>query len=126
MEIKAFKADAVVIATGGNGLIFGKSTMSVICTGGAVARCYQAGALLGNPEMVQVHPTAIPGEDKCRLISESARGEGGRVWVPRTKQDRRPPNDIPEAERWYFLEEKYPKYGNKGLRAGTGGQEIWG
>ncbi|HQY88974.1 MAG TPA: FAD-binding protein, partial [Tepidisphaeraceae bacterium] len=112
MEIKAFKADAVVIATGGNGLIFGKSTMSVICTGGAVARCYQAGALLGNPEMVQVHPTAIPGEDKCRLISESARGEGGRVWVPRTKQDRRPPNDIPENERWYFLEEKYPKYGN--------------
>src|SRR4029450_13775587 len=86
--------------------------MSVICTGGAAARCYQAGALLGNPEMVQVHPTAIPGEDKCRLISESARGEGGRVWVPRTKQDRRHPNDIPENERWYFLEEKYPKYGN--------------
>jgi succinate dehydrogenase / fumarate reductase flavoprotein subunit len=112
MEIRAFRADAVVMATGGNGLIFGKSTMSVICTGGAVSRCFQAGALYGNPEMIQVHPTAIPGEDKCRLISESARGEGGRVWVPRKQQDPRRPNDIPENERWYFLEEKYPKYGN--------------
>lgn len=112
MEIKAFRGDAVVLATGGNGLVFGKSTMSVICTGGAICRAYQAGAYLGNPEMVQVHPTAIPGEDKCRLISESARGEGGRVWVPRTPGDKRPPNDIPESERWYFLEEKYPKYGN--------------
>src|SRR5581483_4097903 len=112
MQIRSFRADAVVIATGGNGLVFGKSTMSVICTGGAASRCYQAGAKLGNPEMVQVHPTAIPGEDKCRLISESARGEGGRVWVPRKKHDTRHPNDIPEAERYYFLEERYPKYGN--------------
>ena len=112
MQIRAFRADAVVIATGGNGLIFGKSTMSVICTGGAVARCYQAGARYANPEMIQVHPTAIPGEDKCRLISESARGEGGRVWVPRKPGDSRSPNNIPEAERYYFLEEKYPKYGN--------------
>jgi succinate dehydrogenase / fumarate reductase flavoprotein subunit len=62
--------------------------------------------------MIQVHPTAIPGEDKCRLISESARGEGGRVWVPRKEKDTRPPNSIPENERYYFLEEKYPKYGN--------------
>lgn len=112
MEIRTFRADAVVIATGGNGLIFGKSTMSVICTGGAQSRCYQAGAKYGNPEMIQVHPTAIPGEDKCRLISESARGEGGRVWVPRKPGDTRPPNSIPEAERYYFLEERYPKYGN--------------
>lgn len=112
MEIRAFKGDAVVMATGGNGLIFGKSTMSVICTGGAASRCFQAGAKYANPEMVQVHPTAIPGEDKCRLISESARGEGGRVWVPRTPEDDRHPTDIPEDERWYFLEEKYPKYGN--------------
>src|SRR5215218_926907 len=112
MQIRAFRADAVVIATGGNGLVFGKSTMSVICTGGAVSRCYQAGARIGNPEMVQVYPTAIPGEDKCRLISESARGEGGRVWVPAVKaadgqwaphpQASRPPNTIPENERWYF------------------------
>jgi succinate dehydrogenase / fumarate reductase flavoprotein subunit len=100
------------MATGGNGLVFGKSTMSVICTGGAMARCYQAGAHYGNPEFIQVHPTAIPGEDKCRLISESARGEGGRVWVPRKAGDTRPPNSIPEAERFYFLEERYPKYGN--------------
>ena len=112
MQIKSFRADAVVMATGGNGLIFGKSTMSVICTGGAVSRCYQAGARYGNPEMIQVHPTAIPGEDKCRVISESARGEGGRIWVPRKPQDNRAPNNIPEAERYYFLEEKYPKYGN--------------
>src|SRR5687767_15112810 len=112
MQIRAFRADAVVMATGGNGLIFGKSTMSVICTGGAVSRCYQAGARYGNPEMIQVHPTAIPGEDKCRLISESARGEGGRVWVPRKAGDARHPNSIPEPERYYFLEERYPKYGN--------------
>jgi len=112
MEIKAFPADAVVMATGGNGIVYGKSTMSVICTGGAAARCYQAGAYLGNPEMIQVHPTAIPGEDKCRLMSESARGEGGRVWVPKQKGDTRHPTDIPESERWYFLEEKYPAYGN--------------
>ncbi len=112
MQIRAFRADAVVMATGGNGLVFGKSTMSVICTGGAAARCYVAGAKLANPEMLQVHPTAIPGEDKCRLISESARGEGGRVWVPKKKHDTRPPNSIPEGERDYFLERIYPKYGN--------------
>jgi len=112
MQIRGFRGDAVVMATGGNGLIFGKSTMSVICTGGAASRCYQAGARYGNPEMIQVHPTAIPGEDKCRLISESARGEGGRVWVPRKPGDSRHPNDIPEDERDYFLERMYPKYGN--------------
>ena len=95
MEIKVFRGDAVVIATGGNGLIFGKSTMSVICTGAAASRCYQAGAVYANPEMMQVHPSAIPGEDKCRLISESARGEGGRVWVPRKKEDARHPERHP-------------------------------
>jgi succinate dehydrogenase / fumarate reductase, flavoprotein subunit len=112
MQIRAFRGDAVVMATGGCGLVFGKSTMSVICTGGAASRCYQAGAKYGNPEFIQVHPTAIPGEDKCRLISESARGEGGRVWVPRRAGDTRHPNNIPESERFYFLEERYPKYGN--------------
>jgi succinate dehydrogenase / fumarate reductase, flavoprotein subunit len=112
MQIRSFRADAVVIATGGCGLVFGKSTMSVICTGGAASRCYQAGAQYGNPECIQVHPTAIPGEDKCRLISESARGEGARIWVPRRAGDTRPPNSIPETERFYFLEERYPKYGN--------------
>lgn len=112
MQVRSFRADAVVIATGGNGLIFGKSTNSVICNGAAAARCYQAGAWYGNPEMIQVHPTAIPGADKLRLMSESARGEGGRVWVPKRKGDNRAPKDIPENERYYFLEERYPKYGN--------------
>jgi succinate dehydrogenase / fumarate reductase flavoprotein subunit len=65
-----------------------------------------------NSEFVQVHPTAIPGADKLRLMSESARGEGGRVWVPRKKGDTRDPRQIPDAERWYFLEERYPSYGN--------------
>jgi succinate dehydrogenase flavoprotein subunit len=112
MQIQSFRADAVVMATGGCGLVFGKSTNSVICTGGAASRCYQAGAWYGNPEMIQVHPTAIPGADKCRLMSESARGEGGRVWVPAKKGDTRQPKDIPENERYYILEERYPKYGN--------------
>ena len=112
MEIRAFKADAVILATGGCGTIFGKSTNSVICNGAAAARAYRAGAWFANAEFIQVHPTAIPGEDKCRLMSESARGEGGRVWVPRKKGDNSAPGSIPENERWYFLEEKYPKYGN--------------
>lgn len=112
MQIRAFRGDAVVMCTGGNGLIFGQSTNSIVCTGGAASRCYQAGAWYANGEFIQVHPTAIPGADKCRLMSESARGEGGRVWVPRKAGDSRDPRQIPEAERWYFLEEKYPKYGN--------------
>ncbi|MHC4415504.1 MAG: succinate dehydrogenase flavoprotein subunit [Planctomycetota bacterium] len=112
MEIRAFRADAVVIASGGCGLIFGKSTNSVMCTGAAASRCYQAGAWYANGEFIQVHPTAIPGADKLRLMSESARGEGGRIWVPRAQGDTRDPGRIPEAERYYFLEEKYPKYGN--------------
>ncbi len=112
MEIQSFAADAVIVATGGNGVIFGKSTNSIINTGGAVSICYQQGVRYGNPEMVQIHPTAIPGEDKCRLISESVRGEGGRVWVPRDPMDKRVPTDIPEAERWYVCEEMDPVYGN--------------
>lgn len=112
MEIHSFAADAVVIATGGNGLIFGRSTNSVINSGSPVSICYQQGAHYGNPEMVQIHPTAIPGDDKCRLISESVRGEGGRLWTPRNPHDTRRPMDIPESERWYFCEELDPTYGN--------------
>jgi succinate dehydrogenase / fumarate reductase flavoprotein subunit len=112
MQIRAFKADAVVVASGGSGLIYGRSTMSMACNGSAASRCVQAGARYANPEFIQVHPTAIPGADKLRLMSESARGEGGRVWVPRKPQDPRAPRDIPEGERYYFLEERYPEYGN--------------
>ena len=112
LELKAFPADAVIIATGGPGLIFGKSTNSMVCTGSAVSAAYQQGAKYANGEFIQVHPTSIPGEDKLRLMSESARGEGGRVWVPRKQGDTRPPSSIPENERLYFLEEKYPAYGN--------------
>ena len=100
MEIKSFRADAVIMATGGPGIIFGKSTNSVINTGSAASIVYQQGAYYANGEFIQIHPTAIPGDDKLRLMSESARGEGGRIW---TYKDGKP---------WYFLEEKYPAYGN--------------
>src|ERR1700675_3787383 len=112
MEVRTFPADAIIIATGGCGAIFGKSTNSVVCTGSAQAALYQQGCYYANGEFIQVHPTCIPGEDKLRLMSESARGEGGRVWVPKQPGDNRDPKSIPENERWYFLEEWYPKYGN--------------
>ncbi len=112
MEIRSFPADAVIVATGGCGLVYGRSTMSVFCTGSAASRVFQAGGKYGNGEFIQVHPTAIPGADKLRLMSESARGEGGRVWVPRKPNDTRDPKSIPEDERYYFLEERFPKYGN--------------
>ncbi len=111
-EIKAFPGDAVCLATGGVGIIFGKSTNSVINTGTATSTAYQQGACYGNGECIQVHPTAIPGADKLRLISESVRGEGGRVWVPRDPTEQRRGRDVPESQREYFLEEKYPGYGN--------------
>ncbi|MFB5662922.1 succinate dehydrogenase flavoprotein subunit [Alteribacillus sp. HJP-4] len=100
MEIETFRGDAVIMATGGPGIIFGKSTNSVINTGYAAASLYEQGVYYANGEFIQIHPTAIPGDDKLRLMSESARGEGGRVW---TYKDGKP---------WYFLEEKYPAYGN--------------
>ena len=92
METRTFAADAIIVCTGGNGAIFGKSTNSVVCTGSAQSALYQQGAYYANGEFIQVHPTAIPGEDKLRLMSESARGEGGRVWVPKDtqRQARRP------------------------------------
>jgi succinate dehydrogenase / fumarate reductase flavoprotein subunit len=112
MEIRTFPADAVIVGSGGCGTIYGRSTMSIACNGSAASRCFQQGAKYANGEFIQVHPTAVPGADKLRLMSESARGEGGRVWVPRQPQDLRPPKQIPEAERYYFLEDRYPKYGN--------------
>jgi succinate dehydrogenase / fumarate reductase, flavoprotein subunit len=112
MELRSFTSSAVILATGGVGAIFGKSTNSVVCTGSAQSAVFQQGVYYANGEFIQVHPTSIPGEDKLRLMSESARGEGGRVWVPRTAGDNRPVKQIPESERFYFLEEWYPKYGN--------------
>jgi succinate dehydrogenase flavoprotein subunit len=112
MEIRTFPADAVIFCTGGIGAIFYYSTNSVVCTGSAQSALFQQGAYYANGEFIQVHPTAIPGEDKCRLMSESARGEGGRVWVPKQPGDKRSGKDISENERFYFLEEWYPKYGN--------------
>jgi succinate dehydrogenase / fumarate reductase flavoprotein subunit len=100
MEVQTFRADAVILATGGPGIVFGKTTNSVINTGTAASAVYQQGVYYANGEMIQIHPTAIPGDDKLRLMSESARGEGGRIW---TYKDGKP---------WYFLEEKYPAYGN--------------
>jgi succinate dehydrogenase / fumarate reductase, flavoprotein subunit len=112
MEVRTFAADAVIFCTGGIGAIFGRSTNSVVCTGTAQGALFQQGVDYANGEFIQVHPTAIPGEDKLRLMSESARGEGGRVWVPRQAGDKRAAKSIPEKERFYFLEEWYPKYGN--------------
>jgi succinate dehydrogenase / fumarate reductase flavoprotein subunit len=112
METRTFPANAIIVATGGIGAIFGKSTNSVVCTGSAQSALYQQGAIYANGEFIQVHPTCIPGDDKLRLMSESARGEGGRVWVPKNKQDTRAARSIPEQDRFYFLEEWYPKYGN--------------
>jgi succinate dehydrogenase / fumarate reductase, flavoprotein subunit len=112
MEIRTFPAEAVMLATGGPGIVFGRSTNSLINTGTAAGRAFIEGAIYANGEFIQVHPTSIPGDDKLRLMSESVRGEGGRVWVPKKKADPRAPRDIPESERWFFLEEKYPKYKN--------------
>ena len=112
MAIRAFPGDAVCLATGGPSIVFGKSTNSVINTGTAASQAYQQGACYANGEFIQVHPTAIPGADKLRLISESVRGEGGRIWIPRDAKERRPGRDVPESARDYFLEEKYPTYGN--------------
>ena len=112
MEVTTHAADAVIVATGGIGAIFGRSTNSVVCTGSAQSALFQQGVDYANGEFIQVHPTAIPGEDKLRLMSESARGEGGRVWVPRNPNDQRAPRTVPDGERFYFLEEWYPKYGN--------------
>jgi succinate dehydrogenase / fumarate reductase, flavoprotein subunit len=112
MAVEVFAGDAVCLATGGCGIVFGRSTNSVINTGTAASAAYQQGACYANGEFIQVHPTAIPGADKLRLISESVRGEGGRIWVPRDLKERRSGRDVPESGREYFLEDKYPGYGN--------------
>ncbi|RDH85075.1 MAG: succinate dehydrogenase flavoprotein subunit [endosymbiont of Escarpia spicata] len=113
LEVRAFRADAVVMATGGMGKVYGhRTTNSTNSTGAAAFRCYLQGARFANAEFFQFHPTAMLGDDKTRLMSEAARGEGGRLWVPKRPDDSRDPRSIPENERFYFLEEWYPSYGN--------------
>lgn len=118
MKLEVLKGDAVIFGTGGPGLIFKKSTNSTFCTGAANGRLYMQGMKYANGEFIQIHPTAIPGEDKLRLISESVRGEGGRVWVYGDSSKTISTADgrtIPCGETgkpWYFLEELYPAFGN--------------
>lgn len=118
LKLQVLKADAVVIATGGLGLIYKKSTNSTFCTGAANGRLYMQGMKYANGEFIQIHPTCVPGPDKMRLISESVRGEGGRVWVPgnSSKKIQFPDGSMRSCgqtgEPWYFLEEMYPSFGN--------------
>ena len=114
-DICRHEADAVVLATGGYGNVFFLSTNAKNSNVTAAWRAHKKGALFANPSFVQVHPTCIPVsgdyQSKLTLMSESLRNDG-RVWVPRKKGDDRHPNDIPEEERFYYLEEKYPSFGN--------------
>ncbi len=113
--IESWAADAVVLATGGYGNVFYLSTNAKGCSTTAIWRAYKKGAGFANPCYTQIHPTCIPvtGEhqSKLTLMSESLRNDG-RIWVPLKKGDTRAPGDIPEAERDYYLERKYPSYGN--------------
>jgi succinate dehydrogenase / fumarate reductase flavoprotein subunit len=114
-EISSHAADAVVLATGGYGNVFFLSTNAKGCNVTAIWRAHKRGALMANPCYTQIHPTCIPvsGEyqSKLTLMSESLRNDG-RVWVPRNKGDHRPPEEIPDEDRDYYLERKYPAYGN--------------
>lgn len=118
LKLQILKADAVVIATGGCGLIFKKSTNSTFCTGAANGRLYRQGMKYANGEFIQIHPTAIPGNDKMRLMSESIRGEGGRIWVwgDSSKSVVNGEGNMVQCgetgKPWYFLEELYPAFGN--------------
>jgi len=114
-EITAHAADAVVLATGGYGNVFYLSTNAKGCNVTATWRAYKKGAAFANPCYTQIHPTCIPvsgdHQSKLTLMSESLRNDG-RVWVPLKKGDSRKPGQIPEQERDYFLERKYPSFGN--------------
>jgi succinate dehydrogenase / fumarate reductase, flavoprotein subunit len=113
--VSSYAADAVVLATGGYCNVFFLSTMAKGCNVTATYRAWRRGAGFANPCFTQIHPTAIPAgsehQSKLTLMSESLRNDG-RVWVPRKQGDKRPPGEIPEAERLYFLEERYPRFGN--------------
>ena len=114
-EIERHEAHAVLLCTGGYGNVYYLSTNAKNSNATAVWRCYKRGAAFGNPCYTQIHPTCIPQsgdyQSKLTLMSESLRNDG-RVWVPKSKGDKRNPNDIPEDERDYYLERKYPSYGN--------------
>ncbi|HOK60715.1 MAG: fumarate reductase/succinate dehydrogenase flavoprotein subunit [Tenuifilum sp.] len=114
-EIERHSAHAVVLATGGYGTIYYLSTLALNSNGSAAWRAHKRGALFANPSFVQIHPTSIPvlNDHQCKLtlMSESLRNDG-RVWVPKTKGDPRKPNEIPEDERDYYLERRYPAFGN--------------
>lgn len=114
-KVQSFAADAVILATGGYGNVYYLSTNAKGSNATAVWRAHKKGALFGNPCFTQIHPTCIPvsgdHQSKLTLMSESLRNDG-RVWVPKNKGDKRKPTDIPEGERDYFLERKYPSFGN--------------
>ncbi len=114
-EIERYSAHAVVLATGGFGTVYYLSTLAINSNGSAALAAYKKGAFLANPSLAQIHPTSIPKlneyQSKLTLMSESLRNDG-RVWVPKEKGDKRKPNDIPEEERDYYLERRYPAFGN--------------
>ncbi|MBK8884669.1 MAG: fumarate reductase/succinate dehydrogenase flavoprotein subunit [Bacteroidales bacterium] len=114
-EIERHGAHAVVLATGGYGTIYYLSTLAVNSNASAAWKAHKKGALFANPSFIQIHPTCVPQlnefQSKLTLMSESLRNDG-RVWVPKSKGDSRPPNIIPSEERDYFLERRYPAFGN--------------
>ncbi|MDX9904264.1 MAG: fumarate reductase/succinate dehydrogenase flavoprotein subunit, partial [Bacteroidales bacterium] len=114
-EIERHSAHAVVLATGGYGTIYYLSTLAVNSNASAAWKAYKRGAAFANPSFVQIHPSSVPQmnefQSKLTLMSESLRNDG-RVWVPKEKGDKRPANEIPEEERDYYLERRYPAFGN--------------
>jgi succinate dehydrogenase / fumarate reductase flavoprotein subunit len=114
-ETRSYPADAVVLATGGYSNVYFLSTNAMGCNVTAIWRAYKRGAAFANPCYTQIHPTCIPAtaehQSKLTLMSESLRNDG-RVWVPRSPDETREPNDIPDEDRYYFLEELYPRFGN--------------
>lgn len=114
-KIKRFAADAIVLATGGYSRVFRLSTLAIGCNGSALWKAHKRGAFFAAPSFTQIHPTALPqsseAQSKLTLMSESLRNDG-RIWVPKKKEDSRKANDIPEGERDYYLERRYPSFGN--------------
>jgi len=114
-EIESYAAQAVILATGGYSNVYFLSTSAMLCNVTAIWRAHKRGALFANPCYTQIHPTCLPvhgeGQSKLVLMSESLRNDG-RIWVPKKAGDHRPPNEIPEDERDYYLERRYPSFGN--------------